>query len=517
MKKHKFKRFKKNVKQNMWFFFKNLNEERNIFTHLTDDEKIILYKTAKNLNKNKPLIVEIGSYLGSSTCFLAAGLRGKNGMLYCIDTWKNDAMTEGERDTYSEFCDNTKKYQNQIKMLRGYSNEVVDQIKYLNKPITLLFIDGNHSYEATKKDWDNYSLLMERDSIVIFHDISWAEGVNRVIHENIKNRAKKIFELKNMIGYNLNDVFWRNLRTDKIKLEYINCDLCGKEKYNLKYSKPDSWLWVDDTEFNIVQCKRCGLAFLNPRPTLESMIFYYPSSTYYDHRKDEDSIKRYRIQIKFLSKLSNQKVLDLGCARGDFLIELKKKYPNIKLVGVDSNSNYVNSKDIEFYDRLLMDCKFYDNEFDLITSWAVLEHVHTPGKYFEEISRILKPGGKFIFLVTNFDSLYSRIGFWEDIPRHVYFFSRKTLKKYAKKFNFKLSKIYYNDEIFDGRGLNSFEFLLGKLFGIKWLNLKNKNFSRIQRVIKNFGEKADKIIFKKHWESKMCLSGIIIVEFTKND
>ena len=35
--------------------------------------------------------------------------------------------------------------------------------------------------------------------------------------------------------------------------------------------------------------------------------------------------------------------------------------------------------------------------------------------------------------------------------------------------------------------------------------------------MKSFGEKIDKNIFKTHWESKIGLSGIIIVEFTKND
>jgi hypothetical protein len=80
-----------------------------------------------------------------------------------------------------------------------------------------------------------------------------------------------------------------------------------------------------------------------------------------------------------------------------------------------------------------------------------------------------------------------------------------------------MTKIYYNDEIFDGRGLNSFEFLLGKISGIKWKNLANKNFNKVQKGIKNFGKNIDKIIFNTHWESKIRLSGIIIVEFTKND
>ena len=39
---------------------------------------------------------------------LGLGFEKCNGKLYCIDTWINDAMTEGTWDTYQYFIDNTK-------------------------------------------------------------------------------------------------------------------------------------------------------------------------------------------------------------------------------------------------------------------------------------------------------------------------------------------------------------------------------------------------------------------------
>jgi predicted O-methyltransferase YrrM len=33
-----------------------------------------------------------------------------------------------------------------------------------------VFIDGNHSYEYVKSDWENYSKLVKKDGIVAFHD-----------------------------------------------------------------------------------------------------------------------------------------------------------------------------------------------------------------------------------------------------------------------------------------------------------------------------------------------------------
>ena len=69
-----------------------MRQQHRIFTHLTDEEKVILYILASKL-KRPCTAVEIGSFLGSSACFIALGL-SKNGRLYCVDTWLNDAMDE---------------------------------------------------------------------------------------------------------------------------------------------------------------------------------------------------------------------------------------------------------------------------------------------------------------------------------------------------------------------------------------------------------------------------------------
>ena len=47
--------------------------------------------------------VEIGSHLGASACYLAAGLRLVGGHLICVDTWQNDAMDDTPEDTFRAF------------------------------------------------------------------------------------------------------------------------------------------------------------------------------------------------------------------------------------------------------------------------------------------------------------------------------------------------------------------------------------------------------------------------------
>lgn len=152
-----------------------------IFTHLTLVEKLFLYKSALKL-KPCSVIVEIGSYLGASTTFLAAAAMERDCMIYCGDTWKNDAMPGEPRDTFSEFKKNTKKFNN-IVPLRGLSEDIG---KSFSEKVDLLFIDGDHSYTAVKCDLTTWLPHTKNGTIVIFHDYGWAEGVKRAVEEIIK-------------------------------------------------------------------------------------------------------------------------------------------------------------------------------------------------------------------------------------------------------------------------------------------------------------------------------------------
>ncbi|MCX6327723.1 MAG: class I SAM-dependent methyltransferase [Bacteroidia bacterium] len=184
------------------------NNELLIFTHLTFNEKYTLYRHSKQLPKNS-ICAEIGSYLGSSSCFITKGL-SKAGKLICIDTWGNQNMkydekdtdTE-ERDTYSEFIVNTKKYRNKIIEIRKWSTEAVEDVKKLTNKINFLFIDGDHNYEGVKKDWDLYCPLLQKGSIIAFHDTGWAEGVQKVISEDVLQVAELIKRLPNLEIYRM--------------------------------------------------------------------------------------------------------------------------------------------------------------------------------------------------------------------------------------------------------------------------------------------------------------------------
>jgi len=198
--KYKFTNWINEKKISVYFSFHKLKNERCINTHLTDEEKIELHKISTNLRSKNPIIVEIGSYLGASSCFLGNGLN-KFGKLYCIDSWEVHYEEFQEIDVYKEFLNNIKKYKDKITILKGQSSLMINKIEETR--IDLLFIDGNHSYDSVKKDWELYSPLLISGSIVIFHDTGWAEGVNKIIKEFVSDKNQKIIELPNMQAYKI--------------------------------------------------------------------------------------------------------------------------------------------------------------------------------------------------------------------------------------------------------------------------------------------------------------------------
>ncbi|HEU5119072.1 MAG TPA: CmcI family methyltransferase, partial [Isosphaeraceae bacterium] len=66
-------------------------------------------------------------------------------------------------------------HQQKMQLFRGDSHKP-EMLKATERVLTgrkldMLFIDGDHSYEGVKQDWEMYSPLVKSGGIVVFHDI----------------------------------------------------------------------------------------------------------------------------------------------------------------------------------------------------------------------------------------------------------------------------------------------------------------------------------------------------------
>lgn len=170
---------------------------RAIPTHMSPAELNCLYRLAAELS-GAPALLEIGSYLGASSRFLAAGMPAR-GRLFCVDTWNNETMPEGPRETLAEFQNNTAPFADRISIVRKNSQDLAADD--LTLPLDLVFIDGDHSYEAVKRDFDKVAAWLGDGKILAFHDCTYFEGVSRVVGEAMATGGWQI-------GGNVDSLVW---------------------------------------------------------------------------------------------------------------------------------------------------------------------------------------------------------------------------------------------------------------------------------------------------------------------
>ena len=131
------------------------------------------------------VIVEIGSWKGRSTTWLASGARLAGQRVYAVDPHRGSRENPAAH-TLDEFLDN---------LARNGLADVVDPMVMTSeeaaasiaRPIELLFIDGDHSYEGVRRDAELWLPRLMEGGIVMFHDVATAaySGPRRIVRRMV--------------------------------------------------------------------------------------------------------------------------------------------------------------------------------------------------------------------------------------------------------------------------------------------------------------------------------------------
>jgi MMP 1-O-methyltransferase len=135
-------------------------------------------------------IVEIGSFKGRSTVMLAkvASHYGL-GPIVAIDPHNSPILLDHQADpaasSYQDFLNSihTAGVSGNVESHLAYSTDVAGS---WNRPIRLLWIDGDHNYKGAKEDFDGFFPHLASGGVVAFHDaLNAFPGPIRVFVEDV--------------------------------------------------------------------------------------------------------------------------------------------------------------------------------------------------------------------------------------------------------------------------------------------------------------------------------------------
>jgi len=163
-----------------------------------------------------------------------------------------------------------------------------------------------------------------------------------------------------------------------------------------------------------------------------------------------------RMALRVLDKLSEKKpgnistLIDIGCGRGDFAMQMAQRYPHLtKIYGCDfsketlsiARQNAASLKNITFWEADLLDMPFEDKQFDVAICINVLHHIHKDNlaKAVGQLSRVTR---KYLILeIKNDDNFYYHYIHPKSFSGiTVYITSVKVLNRLFKEYGFRLKK-----------------------------------------------------------------------------
>jgi len=255
---------------------------------------------------------------------------------------------------------------------------------------------------------------------------------------------------------------------------YPSCVVCGADGDDL-YEGLEDVLFGTIGTWKVKQCtnRNCGLVWLDPMPLADEIYKAYRTypthqdvskksgifSKLFDHAQAGYRAFRFdfhpteislgdkvfgviagitpiRLHMDYpfslLSDMHKGDLLELGCGSGETMKLLQDW--GWKVEGIDFDRAAVSNasaKGLIVHLGDIFSCRYSPASFDVIFFNHVLEHVPDPVAVLAECYRILRPGGRCVFVTPNASSLGHRLfrSDWRglEIPRHLHIFTPQSL------------------------------------------------------------------------------------------
>lgn len=254
-----------------------------------------------------------------------------------------------------------------------------------------------------------------------------------------------------------------------------DCPLCGAEERRLVHHAALDVNLGHAGRFDIVECARCAVRYIDPRPVGAMLAAYYAGtdkSAYPNHQVGSDlalpppgarhvlhaeqgwpapdgpapssaelAVARAWLQHddrrhRIPPWVGQGRLLDVGCGTGSYLASMAAL--GLSVTGVDLFEDVAREVSARYgipvHAGELPAVDLPPGSFDIVTLWHMVEHLPNPGQVIARARELLAPGGVLMLGVPVYDcdeeALLGAAWLGYDVPRHLLTFSRARLKSF---------------------------------------------------------------------------------------
>ncbi|HZM00469.1 MAG TPA: class I SAM-dependent methyltransferase [Planctomycetota bacterium] len=232
-------------------------------------------------------------------------------------------------------------------------------------------------------------------------------------------------------------------------LREMPCLFCGVTDERLRFR---------DEPFRVVQCRRCGLTYVNPRLPSEQLHQLYQEEYWASARAKEFGYSGYLAEGPLYRRTYRRRMpvirrykprpgalLDVGCAAGFFLAVAAEE--GWRTTGVELSAPMVEyaTRELRLPDVRrgdLLSVELPARSFDVVTLWDVLEHLEDPPAHLAAARKLLAPDGVLVIETQNVASPFARLmgRKWQHYKHieHLYHFDPRTLARLLAEAGFEI-------------------------------------------------------------------------------
>jgi len=235
----------------------------------------------------------------------------------------------------------------------------------------------------------------------------------------------------------------------------VTCPLCGADDYHVRLHDrfgegtldPQVHYTSTSSAFGqhgrIVECRSCGMVYMNPRPHHQKVQDSYGEVRDERYLEEEQGrVETFTESLDLVARFApGRRLLDVGCHVGTFLEIAERR--GFEVAGVEPSrwAADVARKRIagSVHCGAVEDAPLPHGGYDVVTMWDVVEHLPDPALDLRAVYHALRPGGIFSLSTMDVDALFPRLAGsrwpWY-MQMHLVYFSRRTLAEMLRREGF---------------------------------------------------------------------------------